>query len=134
MIIWCKLQRGEQIFEFGLLSWLQYLSNKCQIRGRFQSVRFLTPIELSNFPSDTKIIKKQAQQHQQKTNFEVLHCLHPHSLISCPLLMLFFHFFIFHFDLSDSNRLASYVVVIRISIMFFLIFCSKKTQKFCCLV
>ena len=30
------------------------------LNGRFQSVRFLTPIELSNFPSDTKIIKKQA--------------------------------------------------------------------------
>ena len=30
------------------------------MRDRFQSVGFLTPIELSNFPSDTKIIKKQA--------------------------------------------------------------------------
>ena len=61
MIIWCKLQRGEQVFEFGLLSWPQYLSNKYQIRGRFQSVRFLKPIELSNFPSDTKLIKNQAE-------------------------------------------------------------------------
>ena len=62
MIIWYKLQRGEQFFEFGLLSWPQYLSNKCYIRGRFQLARFLTPIELSNFPSDTKLIKKQALQ------------------------------------------------------------------------
>ena len=30
------------------------------IRGRFQSVRFLTPTKLSNFPSDTKIMKRQA--------------------------------------------------------------------------
>ena len=24
-----KFQRGEQVFEFGLLSWPQYLNNKC---------------------------------------------------------------------------------------------------------
>ena len=60
MIIWCKLQRGKRVFEFGLLSWPQYLGNKCQICARFQSVHFLTSAELSSFPSDTKIIKKQA--------------------------------------------------------------------------
>ena len=50
MIIWCKLHRGKQVFAFGLLSWPIYLN---------QSVRFLTPIELSNFLFDTKMIKKQ---------------------------------------------------------------------------
>ena len=44
--IWCKLQRGEQVFKFGLISWPQYLNNKCEVCARFQSVRFMTPIEL----------------------------------------------------------------------------------------
>ena len=36
---------------------------------RFQSARFLTLIELSNFPSDTKVIKKQAQYCPCKKNY-----------------------------------------------------------------
>ena len=35
--------------------------------GRFQSVRFLTPIELSNFPSDTKIIKNKPDSETRAT-------------------------------------------------------------------
>ena len=35
--------------------------------GRFQLVRFLTPIELSNFPSNTKIIKNKPESKTRAT-------------------------------------------------------------------
>ena len=35
--------------------------------GRFQSVRLLTPTELSNFPSDTKIIKNKPDSETRAT-------------------------------------------------------------------
>ena len=86
MNIWCKLQRGEEVFEVGLLSWSQYLSNKCYIRGRFQSVRFLTPTELSNFPSDTKITKKQTHMRIASCNW--LHELSYFLTTSYELLLM----------------------------------------------